>query len=72
MELFNSLSRQKESIENELDLTLTWQDLPNKKASTITIAENKPRIKMTETWDDCFKWYADIVKRFKDISPKYF
>ena len=71
-ELFHKLNEQKDNIEKELGFTLTWQELPKAKASTITIAENKPKIKMKETWDNCFTWYGDIVKRFTDVFPKYF
>lgn len=71
-DLFHTLSKQKDNIEKELGLTLKWQELPKAKASAVTIAENKPKLKMKETWDSCFTWYGDIVKKFVDVFPKYF
>lgn len=70
-DLFHKLDAQKENIEKELNLILTWQELPSAKASTVTIVEKWPKIKIRGTWDDCFAWYGDIVKRFMDVFPHY-
>ena len=71
-ELFHKLEAEKANIEKELGLNLTWDELPKAKASSIWIKDNIPLLKNREEWNACFGWYAGIVKKFKDVFPKYF
>jgi hypothetical protein len=71
-ELFHKLEGEKPNIEKELGLTLTWDELPKAKASSIWIKKTVPLLKNKENWNTCFDWYAGIVKKFKDVFPNYF
>ena len=70
-DLFHKLEGEKTSIEQELGLSLTWEELPKAKASSILIRKNIPLLKNKENWATCFEWYADIAKKFIDVFPKY-
>jgi hypothetical protein len=71
-ELFRKLENDKDKIEKELGLSLIWDELPNAKASSISIKYSVAQVKKKENWGTCFSWYADIIKKFIDVFPKYF
>lgn len=71
-ELFKKLNNEKDAIEKELGLNLEWNELPNNKASSVSIRKTVPRIKDKETWRTCFAWYAEIVNKCTVVFPKYF
>ncbi|MFC1987923.1 DUF4268 domain-containing protein [Chloroflexota bacterium] len=71
-ELYRELESQKDNIEKELGLNLIWNELPNAKASSISIKNDVPQLKRKDNWKECFEWYAGIVKKFTDVFPNYF
>lgn len=71
-ELFKKLNNEKGAIEKELGLNLEWNELPNNKASSVSLRKTAPRIKDKEAWQTCFAWYAEIVNKFTVVFPKYF
>lgn len=71
-DLFRKLHSEKSKIESELGMSLSWDELPNAKASTISTRKSVTQVKNKNNWKACFDWYADIVKKFVDTFPKYF
>jgi hypothetical protein len=72
-DLFQKLANNKDAIEKDLDLSnLSWNALPKAKASSISIRKTTPPLKDDGNWASCFEWYAEIIKKFNNVFPKYF
>ncbi len=69
-DLFRQWEAQRESIEKELSLSeaLSWQLLPEKKASRIRVFH--PFNVEKDNWDDAFKWLLDVGTRMKRVFSK--
>ena len=67
--LYHALYGQKEAIEIELGLDLTWKELPEKKASRIK-AVCSVDISSTDDWTQHHKWLLDTVLVFQRVFGK--
>ncbi len=67
--LFQFLLRDKIVIE-EVTGPLDWQELPEKQTSRIVARKGLDPTEK-ETWDACFRWYLDIIAKFKkELVPR--
>jgi len=71
MDLFFKLISNKNAIEQELDLALEWHELPNAKASRISITKNITNIKNPNTIKSSHKWFLEMSEKFFSVFPKY-
>ena len=71
-DLYFKLAGDKGEIEKELGFSLNWYELPNNKASNITIVKNLSKVKNREVWEECFAWFDEMVRKFTEVFPKYF
>ncbi len=70
-ELYTQLFKHKTEIESELDETLEWMELPEKKASRIKVSCPGDFGK-EEMWEVYFGWLLGVTEKFKKVFPKYF
>lgn len=68
-ELFYELEKQKEKIEQELDMKLEWMALEGKKASRIKIF-SKADINESNKWNAYFEWLESTASKFQKIFLK--
>jgi len=64
-DLFNYLLPKKDAIEAIIGDALEWHELPEGKASRIVLRKSLDPTD-NNNWNDCFKWYADTVIKFKE------
>ena len=69
-ELFHKLFGHKDSIENQLDMQLDWQELPDKKASRI-IATRQGNFLDEQESQELIQWLVETADRFSKVFPKY-
>ena len=69
-ELFHALKNNKTEIEAETGLKFDWQEKPEKKASSITIAK-KVHLEDRKEWEEQFQWAIDVLLRMKASFTKY-
>lgn len=69
-DLFNSLERNKDDIEQELLETLDWQVLESKKASRIKLSRNI-EFENKDSWEDAFKWLHEKAQIFQKVFGNY-
>lgn len=69
-ELFQQLEEYKIEIENFLSENLDWQELPNKKASYISLYRNGD-IKDESSWPELHQWLCKKASDFKNCFEKY-
>lgn len=69
-ELFYKLEKQKEEIEQELNMKLEWMALEGKKASR-TKAVYVADIDNTEEWDKYFEWMQITAEKFQEVFIEY-
>jgi len=70
-ELYYKLEQNKEDIEKELNFTLEWMPLENKKASRITFSKNNVDILDTENWNEYFEWFKSKSEDIHKVFNKY-
>jgi len=69
-ETFEMLFNQKEKIESEIEESLDWQELPEKKASRIKLIK-KYSISNETDWSEAFDWMIEHVKLFEQVFGQY-
>ena len=69
-ELFNELVKHKDEIEDELNETLEWAELPDKIASRIKISKSG-NIKEQDKREEQFEWLKTQAELFQKVFPKY-
>ncbi|MCV7367727.1 DUF4268 domain-containing protein [Mycolicibacterium duvalii] len=69
-ELYAKLNDAREEIESQLGLVLDWQELPQKKASRITITRNGDFADPGQL-DEIISWMATTADAFAKVFPKY-
>ena len=69
-ELYQKFYSHKTSIENEMEMQLEWNQLPDKKASRI-IAYKTVDFENKEDWTSQFDWMMDIAIRMKKAFKKH-
>lgn len=69
-ELFYELEKQKEKIEQELNMKLEWMALEGKKASRAKVSYEAD-IDNTEKWDEYFKWMQITAEKFQKVFIKH-
>lgn len=62
-QVYHKLHNQREEIEQEMGVKLTWKELPEKKASRILLTEDIDAGDQ-DNWDECFKWLNENAERF--------
>jgi hypothetical protein len=70
-ELFNELVKHKDEIEGELNETLEWIGLPDKKASSIKKISRRGNIKESDEREEYFEWFKTQAELFQKVFPKY-
>lgn len=68
--LFYSLEKIKDKIENEIGAALDWLELEDKKANRIKLYKTGS-LRDIENWNTYFKWLADNAQTMHDVFPKY-
>lgn len=68
-DLFYELEKQKEKIEQELDMKLEWMALEGKKASRIKIS-SEADINDSEKWNKYFEWLENTSSKFQKVFLK--
>ena len=69
-DLFYKLEKQKEKIEQELDMKLEWMVLEGKKASRIKIS-SEADINNSEKWNEYVEWLENTASKFQKVFLKY-
>jgi len=68
-DLFYELEKQKDKIEQELDMKLEWMALEGKKASRIKIS-SEADINDSEKWNEYFEWLENTASKFQKVFLK--
>lgn len=69
-ELFERLLSRKSEIEADLEKTLVWMALPEKKASRAKLTLGGSFDDKTH-WESCFEWLLKNAELFQSVFPKY-
>lgn len=69
-DLFYSLAKYKDEIENELGFKMDWQELPGKKACRIIVTSPGDFTKVIGN-EKYFQWYCEKAIALKKVFPKY-
>ena len=64
-EMFHSLHKEKVQIESIIGKKLEWNELPEAKASRIILI-GKIDPNEEDNLDKCFKWYSEILEKFRE------
>lgn len=70
-ELFDYMEQNKQKIEEELGINLSWQRLNNKKASRIFTYIDGLNFKSQENYPELMNKTIDLVAKMRDIMSKY-
>lgn len=70
-ELFEKFEKNRNEIENELKIKLTWIAKESCKARSILAFKTGDIMGSSEEWIDYFDWYINIVPKFIEIINKY-
>lgn len=68
--IFHRLVQHRTEIEKDIEFTLDWRELPDKKASRI-IVERPVDLDNQNEWNSQFDWIMDTSIRFKQSFKKY-
>jgi len=68
-DLYHYLFEDKEEIEEIVGKGIEWKELPEGKSSRIVLRKSLDPSKK-DNWENCFKWYAEIVERFRNAFVK--
>jgi len=66
-EIFDRIYSQRDEVENELDLALSWERLDGKRASRIAIYRDGHINSDEESLEGLAKWAAECVSSFEDV-----
>lgn len=69
-ELFKSLEEHKDEINREVGVDLVWDELPGKKASSISI-EKKFDTYNKDDWNNQFEWIMSILISMKTTFKNF-
>lgn len=69
-EVFRMLLNHKKEIEQNLGLSLNWREMPNNKASRISV-EKIADFSNESQWPSQFDWLMDTMIRMKNVFSKY-
>lgn len=69
-DLFHNLHGHKSDIEQELNETLEWSELPNKKASRIILA-SAGNLTDQSQWNTYHAWMLEKITKFQHVFSKY-
>ena len=69
-ELFQGLSREKDSIEDELGEKLEWMELPKRKACRIKLATSGD-LSASDNWEEHFEWLKEQAEKFQHVFSQY-
>ena len=69
-QLYRTLLEQKEDIERTTNISLSWYELPERKASKIII-ERVVELENHNKWNEQFNWIIDIMVKMKKAFKKY-
>ena len=70
MELYTSLLVNKENIDKAAGIALEWYELPERKASKVSIAR-PAELGNQSKWQEQFDWLIDVMMRMKKAFKKY-
>lgn len=70
-DLYYSLEKHKEEINNAISHNLDWMALEGKKASRIKLVSNLDVDPNMESWDEAFEWMSNTVELFKNTFRRY-
>ncbi len=70
-ELFLSLYKQREEIEQELGFALDWQELPTAKASRIAISHSNVDVREQKSVEFAYEWFLDTGSKIANVFKKY-
>ena len=70
-DLYYSLEKYKDEINNAISHNLDWMALEGKKASRIKLVSNLDVDPNMESWDEAFEWMSSTVELFKNTFKKY-
>lgn len=70
-EIYYKLEKNKDTIEQETNLTFEWMELPKRQAFIISIKKNNFILENTETWEETYKWLTETMKLIKPIFLKH-
>jgi len=68
-DLFHNLYSEKDEIEEIIGEDIEWKELPEGKSCRIVV-RNFLDPKKKDNWEDCFKWYDEMVARFRKAFVK--
>jgi hypothetical protein len=69
--IFKELESQKLAIESELGMSLSWRELPDRKASRILIEKPVGNFDDEKDMEAAYEWLKNTAEKFKYIFPKY-
>jgi len=69
-ELYQTLYTKKETIEHDLGCTLSWRELPEKKASRIMLIKTVD-FDNRDSWSSQFDWIMEMTMKFKKAFRKH-
>jgi len=69
-QLYKTLLEQKEDIERTADISLSWYELPERKASKVII-ERVAEFESRNKWNEQFDWIIDVMIKMKKAFKKY-
>ena len=70
-DLYYSLEKHKEEINNAISHNLDWMALEGKKASRIKLVSNLDVDPNMESWDEAFEWMSNTVELIKNTFRRY-
>lgn len=68
--MYHNFYARKDIIEEELQETLEWMELPNKKASRIKLS-TKTNISDEQQWEQSFIWLKEKAEKFLQVFSKH-
>ena len=69
-QLYRTLLEQKEDIERTADISLSWYELPERKASKVII-ERVAEFENRNKWNEQFDWIIDVMVKMKKAFKKF-
>ncbi len=69
-ELYHKFYTHKDAIEVEMGIPLEWNELPDKKASCITVSRPVD-FDTQEAWPEQFDWMMDMAARMKKAFRRF-
>lgn len=70
-ELYFRLIEKREEIESKLGFAMYWQELPNAKASRVTVQKDMRDIQDPAQIQEAYRWYKEKGEAMKRVFPDY-